>query len=234
MTLSSVNEGFVLLRNLWEYNSILKYRYKKRKAYKVATMKHLPAPLAREYKSNLAVRFVKATFSHFINGLQGIGSLISGETNNNDSWIRQESRTTPTQIQQVDFTFWERELGVTILYAYNSVANIYEYITLKKTLPDTEFMEWCHHVSSSQVEYAIQSMYAKLTKNMANYVPPKTSGEVARKVLGVSELKSYEGLNQTADNILDAYSIYQQTGKVYDYDYDNEVPVQITRSSNLS
>lgn len=104
MTLSSVNDGFVLLRNLWEYNSILKYRYKKRKAYKVATMKHLPAPLAREYKPNLAVKMVKTTLSHFRDGLQGIGSLISDEPNDG-GWTRQEPKLISTQTTPKKFKF---------------------------------------------------------------------------------------------------------------------------------
>lgn len=102
MALSSVSEGFVLLRNLWEYNSILKYRYKKRKAYKVATMRHLPAPQAKEYKPNLAVRVFKDIFSHFRDGLQGAGSLFSGKSPvgrkyddwyRANGWTKQESHT---------------------------------------------------------------------------------------------------------------------------------------------
>lgn len=173
MTLSSVNEGFVLLRNLWEYNSILKYRYKKRKAYKVATMKHLPAPLAKEYKPNLAVRILKATFSHFRDGLQGIGSLVSGESNN-DGWIRFEPKLMDIQTirqPQVDFKFWEGKLGVTITYDYNSLGNFYNYVELKSL--DNMFIERSQHVPISEVENVIQLMYVKLAKNMANYNVPK-------------------------------------------------------------
>lgn len=173
VALSSVGQGFVLLRDLWEYNSILKYRYKKLKSYKVAKMKHLPAPQAKEYKPNLAVRMVKYLYNSQVNLWKEVftigGSLFKNGDSTDEGWTRQE----PRQIQQVDFKSWERKLGVTITYEYNSLGNFYRYVELKDTLLGEVFIERCQDVHISKVEDIIQLMYVKLAKNMADYTPPK-------------------------------------------------------------
>lgn len=121
MTLSSVSEGFVLLRNLWEYNSILKYRYKKRKAYKVATMKHLSAPQAKECKPNLAVRLVKAVYNSqvdFWNDVVKIaGSLVSK---------KQEPRTASSIIRNYKTKYpeqYDKLMGVQTMQQQRQLLN---------------------------------------------------------------------------------------------------------------